>query len=167
MLNELQIRRAVLDDAAAIAEIYNQSVLHSTATFDTEPKSVDERRQWIDAHGDRFPVFVAEVDGQVAGWAALTQWSDRKAYDRTAETSFYVSADFRGRGLGRGLMRHLLDVGRDLEFHVLLALIVSENPASLHVCKSLGFEHCGTMKEVGFKFGRPLDVLILQQIVAK
>ncbi|OYP28874.1 GNAT family N-acetyltransferase [Rhodopirellula sp. MGV] len=79
--------------------------------------------------------------------------------------SFYVAEGFQGRGIGRRLMTRLIQTARELDFHVLLALIVSESAASQHVCQSLGFELCGTMREVGFKFDRPLDVLIMQQIL--
>ncbi|MCC9601768.1 N-acetyltransferase family protein [Stieleria sp. JC731] len=164
-MTDFKIRHATIDDAAAIADIYNQSILNTTATFDTEPKTLEERKAWLGNHDERHPVFVAEIDGRVVAWAALTRWSDRKAYDRTAETSFYVDKDFHGRGMGRALMTRLIEAGRAGDFHVLLALVVSESAASQHVCKKLGFEHCGTMREVGFKFGRPLDVLILQQIL--
>ena len=85
------IRRAELADAPAIAEIYNQAILTTTATFDTEPKSVDERTKWLQSHDERHPILVAVVDGGVVGWASLTRWSERRAYDDTAETYVVVS----------------------------------------------------------------------------
>jgi phosphinothricin acetyltransferase len=75
----LTIRLAQASDAAAIAEIYNEAILTTTATFDTEPKTVEEREQWLQSHDERHPVLVAEVDGRVLGWASLTIWSDRPA----------------------------------------------------------------------------------------
>src|SRR3954465_14725432 len=101
--DSITIRHAVLADAAAIAVIYNEAILTTTATFDTEPKSVDERTQWLKSHDERHPVLVAVVDGRVVGWASLSSWSDRCAYADTAETSFYVHSTYRGRGIGRRL----------------------------------------------------------------
>ena len=91
-----QIRKAAIADLEAIREIYNEAILTTTATFDTEPKSADERLQWFQSHDERHPILVAVVDGKVVGWASLTPWSDRAAYDDTAETSFYVKSEFRG-----------------------------------------------------------------------
>jgi len=84
----VMLRRAVSADAPAIADIYNEAILTTTATFDTEPKSVAEREQWLQSHDERHPVLVAVMDGIVVGWASLTRWSERCAYDDTAETSF-------------------------------------------------------------------------------
>src|SRR5512133_2460074 len=98
-----EIRPAQVADAAAIAEIYNEAILRTTATFDTEPKTESERREWLASHGERYPVLVAVAEGKVVGWASLTRWSDRAAYDGTAETSFYVHSSQQGRGLGRAL----------------------------------------------------------------
>ena len=97
------IRPAELADLPAITDIYNEAILTSTATFDTEPKTLDDRRQWFQAHSERHPILVAELSGRVIGWASLTPWSDRRAYDETAETSFYVQSESRGHGIGRGL----------------------------------------------------------------
>jgi phosphinothricin acetyltransferase len=94
----VSIRHANPNDAAAIADIYNEAIRSTTATFDTEPKSAQERLQWLETHDERHPVLVAELDGQVVGWAALTNWSDRPAYGQTAESSFYVSRQFRAVG---------------------------------------------------------------------
>jgi L-amino acid N-acyltransferase len=96
----VSIRRAEIADAAAIAEIYNEAIVTTTATFDTEVKTVEERAQWLEAHDERHPVLVAEVAGKVVGWTSLSRWSERRAYDGTAESSFYVLSPYRGRGVG-------------------------------------------------------------------
>lgn len=158
----VSIRLAIANDAAAIACIYNEAIRTTTATFDIEPKSDEDRVRWLAAHDERHPVFVAEVDGQVAGWAALTQWSDRPAYNQTAETTCYVAEPFRGRGIGRALKGKLIEEARRLGFHTLLSRAANESVASIHINETLGFQHIGTMKEVGFKFGRRLDVHTLQ-----
>src|SRR5580692_10827027 len=97
----LKIRRAQLGDLDAITEIYNEAVLTTTATFDLEPKTPAERLAWFQAHDARQPIVVATLGDKVVGWASLSKWKARPAYDETAETSFYVRSDFRGRGIGR------------------------------------------------------------------
>lgn len=156
------LRSAELRDAAAIADIYNEAIRSTTATFDTEMKSEADRQHWLASHDERHPVWVAEVDGKVVGWAAITAWSDRPAYNETGETSFYVAAAFRSQGIGRALKSHLIASARRLEYYTLLARMAEGSDASIHVNKSFGFRHVGTMKAVGFKFGRRLDVHLMQ-----
>ena len=159
------IRRAGLSDAAAIADIYNEAILTTVATFDTEPKTVAERTQWLQAHDERHPVLVAEVGGKVVGWASLTQYSERRAYDDCAETSFYVHSTHRGRGIGRKLKDAIIEEARRLRYHTLIARIAEGSGASIHLNESAGFVHVGTLKEVGRKFGKLLDVHIMQKIL--
>ena len=161
----LNIRRAQPSDAAAIADIYNEAVLTTTATFDTEPKGEEERTQWLQSHDDRHPILVAEVNGAVVGWASLTQWSDRAAYADTAESSFYVHSTHRGRGIGRRLKQAIVDEARRLGYHTLIARITEGSAESLHLNESAGYVRVGTLKEVGRKFGRLLDVHILQKML--
>ena len=159
------IRRSQLSDAAAITHIYNEAILTTVTTMDTEPKTPEERTQWLQSHDDRHPVLVAEVDGTVVGWASLTQWSDRPAYGATAETSFYVHSTHRGRGIGRKLKEAILDEARRLGYHTLIARITAGSIESVHLNESTGYVHVGTLREVGRKFGRLLDVHILQKIL--
>lgn len=160
--NETVIRRALLGDASAIAEIYNEAILTTTATFDTETKTEEDRRAWLEAHDERHPVLVAELDGQVVGWASMSKWSDRPAYADTAESSFYVSENWRGRGIGRALKERLIAEAKAAGMHTLIARVAQESVASLHLNQSVGFVLVGTLREVGLKFGRRLDVHILQ-----
>jgi L-amino acid N-acyltransferase len=162
MTDAIQIRRAEPADAAAIADIYNEAVLTTTATFDTETKTVDERRQWLQSHDERHPVLVALVDGNVVGWASLSKWSDRCAYADTAETSFYVKSDFRGRGIGRQLKEAIIAEARRLKYHTLIARVAQGSDESLHLNQAAGFVLVGTLQQVGRKFGQLLDVHILQ-----
>ena len=161
----LKIRKAQLSDLNAITEIYNEAILTTTATFDTEPQSASERSEWLKSHGERHPVIVAEADGTVLGWASLSRWSERKAYDDTAETSFYVKSEYRGQGVGRKLKEAIIGEARRLKFHTLIARIAEGGDASLHLNESFGFVRVGTLKEVGRKFGRLLDVHILQKML--
>lgn len=161
----LVIRRAALSDAAAIAEIYNQAILTTTATFDLEPKPVEDRQQWLKARADRFPVLVGEVGGAVVGFTSLSPWSDRAAYDGTAETALYVHSSHRGRGIGRKLKVRIIEEARRLKFHTLIARVTEDSAASIHLNLQAGFVIVGTMREVGRKFGRLLDVHIMQKML--
>ncbi|MEO2019019.1 MAG: GNAT family N-acetyltransferase [Fuerstiella sp.] len=160
------IRLAEHSDAGVIAEIYNEAIGSTTATFDTEPQSEETRRRWLESHDDRHPVFVAEVNQRVIGWAALTKWSDRPAYDGTVESSFYVSEAYRGRGIGRALKERLISEARRLKFHTILSRAAQGSDASLHLNEAMGFRHIGTMREVGLKFGQRLDVHMMQLMLA-
>jgi L-amino acid N-acyltransferase YncA len=159
------IRRAGLAYAAAIAEIYNEAILTTTATFDTEPKSVDERAKWLRLHDERHPVLVAVLDGAVVGWVSLTRWSERRAYDDTAETSFYVRSINRGQGIGRMLKDAIIAEARRYRYHSLIARVAEGSHESIHLNESAGFVHIGTLKEVGRKFGKLLDVHIMQKML--
>jgi L-amino acid N-acyltransferase len=164
MKQSVQIRKAELADVDSITEIYNEAILTTTATFDTDPKTVAERTQWLNAHDDRHPVLVAVVNGEVVGWASLTPWSERRAYDDCAETTFYVQSMHRSRGIGRLLKNAILEEARRLRFHTLIARVAEGSDASLHLNEGLGFVHVGTLKEVGRKFGK-LYVHILQKML--
>jgi len=161
----LTIRKAVIADIPAITEIYNEAILTTLATFDLEPKSVQERTEWFKSHDERFPILVALVDDKVVGWASLTRWSDKKAYDVTAETSFYVRSSHRGQGIGRKLKTAIIDEARRLGFHSLLARVTETSLESIHLNEDAGFVHVGTLKEVGQKFGRLLSVHMMQKIL--
>lgn len=156
------IRHAQMTDLEAITEIYNEAIRTTTATFDTEPKTVEERRRWFESHDDRHPILVAELDGTVVGWSCWTKWSDRAAYDDTAETSFYVKQEHRGQGIGRMLKQATIDKARELGFHSLIARVAEGSEQSLHLNLAFGFQRVGTLREVGRKFGKLLDVHILQ-----
>jgi phosphinothricin acetyltransferase len=158
----VNIRPATAQDVAAITEIYNEAILTTTATFDTEPKTLADRQQWLETHDPRHPVLVADDGGKVVGYACLTEWSDRCAYSDTAETSFYVKSEYRGQGTGRQLKAALIDEARRLKYHTLIARVAEGSAESIHLNEAAGFVLVGTMKEVGRKFGRLLDVHIYQ-----
>lgn len=165
MNSQAIIRRATVDDVAAITEIYNEAILTTTATFDTEPKTIAERLAWLASHGERHPVLIASLDDKVVGWASITKWSDRLAYADTAETSFYVKSEYRGRGIGRQLKGAVIEEARKLGFHTLVARVAEGSRESIHLNESFGFVHVGVLKEVGRKFGRLLDVHVMQKML--
>jgi len=165
MNEHVLIRPAQPSDIEAITDIYNEAVLTTTATFDTEPTTPELRMKWFESHDKRHPILVAVVDNVVAGWASLSMWSDRKAYDGTAETSFYVASEFRNKGIGRKLKAAIIEEAKRLGYHTLIARVAEGSDASMHLNKSFGFFLVGTMKEVGWKFGKLLDVHILQKML--
>ena len=162
----MEIRDATLSDIDAITEIYNEAILTTTATFDLEPKLIDDQTRWFEQHGERHPVLVATIDGQVVGWSSITRWRERCAYDDTGETSFYVKQEHRGKGVGRALKAAIIEAAEKLGYHSLIAGVAEGSEASLHLNKSFGFEVIGTFKDVGFKFGKRLDVTYLQKILS-
>jgi phosphinothricin acetyltransferase len=163
----VKLRLANRSDAGAIAEIYNEAIATTTATFDVESRSAEDRAAWLETHDERHPVFVAEVDGVVVGWACLSAWSDRTAYAGTGEVTYYVLSQYRGRGIGRHLQEALIAHAKAHGFHTLIERITAGNDASVRLCEAAGFERVGTMKEVGFKFGELLDVHVLQKMLNK
>ena len=165
-MKDILIRPAARADAPAMAEIYNQAVARSTATFDTEPESVEAREAWLDEHtAPQHPVLVAVRDAQVIGWASLSRYSSRCAYTATVEASAYIDERETGHGLGTALSAALLEAGRAGGVHAVLARICTENTASLAMSRKLGFFDVGVLREVGVKFGRSLDVMMLEKLV--
>lgn len=164
-MTELSIRLADENDLPFITRIYNHYVLHSTATFDGEPKTDEDQLRWLNQHGGKHPVLAALWDQHGVGWASLTGYSDRCAYAETVELSVYVDHEWHGRGIGKALMRELISHARVSGIHTILARITADNAVSLHLHASLGFREVGVMKEVGVKFGQRLDVHLLQMML--
>jgi phosphinothricin acetyltransferase len=150
-------------DAEALAAIYNVEVRESTVTFDLVERSLIDQLAWIDEHSGGHPAIVA-VDGDdaVVGFASLTPYRPRPAYAPTVEDSVYVHRDRRGHGVGRLLLAELVDLARDHGFHSVIARIVGGHDASIALHRACGFETVGVEREVGRKFGRWLDVVLMQ-----
>lgn len=165
MLDSMMIRRAEARDAAGIARIYNHYILNTTVTFDTEPKSAEDRRSWLEMRDTSHVVLVAEEDRDVVAWGALSPWGVRPAYRSSVEVSVYVAPESRGRGIGSRLMSELLREAEAAGHHALLSQIVSDNTASIDLALRYGFQQVGHLREVGLKFGEWLDVVILERIV--
>ncbi|MCA9310428.1 MAG: N-acetyltransferase [Phycisphaerales bacterium] len=161
------IRRATAADLPAIFAIYNDEIRNGTATFDTEPMSAQRQDEWLAAHTpDTYAAFVAGDPGfapnhGVLGWATLSPWSNRCAYARAAEVSVYVHREARGHRVGHALLRHLVDHAPQHGVFVLLARIAEGNPVSIRLHESVGFREIGVMRRVGEKFGRILDVTVM------
>jgi L-amino acid N-acyltransferase YncA len=163
-MNELTVRQAISADLGQITEIYNDAIEKTTATFDTQPKTLEEQEKWFSEHDARHPVLIAEQDSLIVAWTSLSQWSDRCAYSDTAEISLYVKEEHRGKGIGKQLMKAIIQEGKTAGLHTVIARIAGSNKISADLCKSFGFQYIGTMKEVGKKFGKLLDVHLMQLI---
>jgi phosphinothricin acetyltransferase len=163
----MKIRKAERADIGSILDIYNEAILTTVATFDTEPRTLEQQTQWYDNHGELYPILVAEQeqDGRIIGWASLNPYSDRLAYKRTAEASLYIHSAFRGQGAGKLLLQAVLEAGRTAGLHTVLSRIVEGNDSSIHLHQVFGFHHVGIMREVGFKFGKMLDVVMMQKML--
>jgi phosphinothricin acetyltransferase len=158
------IRPATMNDLRAITEIYNEAILTTDATFDSEPKTLAEQELWFAAHNAKHPILVAEQDRVVVGWASLSEWSSRCAYAATAEISIYIKQEFRNQGVGKRLMLAIMRKGERIGLHTVIARITEGNQTSIHLHEEAGFENIGLMREVGRKFGKLLDVRLMQRI---
>ena len=155
------IRACAPTDAVRIAEIYNHYVLHSTCTYQEEPETASARRAWFDAHGPEHPITVAEVDGDVVGWGSLSRFHARSAYRFSVENSVYLDHRHHRAGIGSALLTDLIDPARPLGYRVIVAGIDADQPASVALHSKFGFVHAGRLKDVGFKFGKWLDVIYM------
>jgi phosphinothricin acetyltransferase len=156
------IRPAKPGDLASIADIYNHYVLQSTCTFQTEPDTLEGRKEWLDLRGDRYPVLVAEVGGEVVGWGSLSRFHPRSSAWHTLEDSVYVRHDMRGKGIGKALLYGLIERGRALGFHSIVAGIAHDQPASIALHEKLGFREVAHLREVGYKQDTWIDVKMFQ-----
>lgn len=163
MPTEPLIRDATDADLPAILEIYNDAVAHTTAIWNDNLVDLANRRDWFAARQARgFPVLVADVDGRVAGYASYGDWRAFEGFRHTVEHSVYVRRDLRGGGIGRTLMRRLVERARAGNIHVMIACVEAGNAASLRLHEGLGFRLVGIHREVGIKFGRWLDLACLE-----
>jgi L-amino acid N-acyltransferase YncA len=161
----MELRLATLEDAEALREIYNVEVTTSTASFDLVPRSLEDQRAWQAERAGARAVLVALDDGTVCGFASLSPWRDRPAYSTTVEDSVYVHRDHQRRGIGRALLTELVSTATAHGFHACMARIVGGHDASIALHADCGFEIVGTEREVGRKFGRWLDVVVMERLL--
>ncbi len=154
------IRKAELKDLEELLDIYNYEVEHGVATLDLEPKNLLEWRIWFDEHNvENHPLFVAQVGDAVAGYVSLSPYRAKEAYRSTVELSVYIGDKYRKMGLATALMAYILEEARkDDRIHNVVSVITSGNEASRRLHEKFGFQFCGTIPEVGMKFGKYLDI---------
>lgn len=159
------MRLATLEDAEGIRAIYNREVLEGTATFDLRPRSADEQRRWQTERSGAHAVMVAVDGAEVLGFGALSAYRDRPAYSTTVEDSVYVAPGHQGRGVGRAVLRALVEAAEQRGFHTVIGRIAGGNEASVALHERCGFTVVGVEREVGRKFRRWLDVTVVQRVL--
>jgi L-amino acid N-acyltransferase YncA len=160
------VERAVPAHAEAIRTIYNREVLSSLVTFDMVPRTLEDQLTWIEDHSGAHPaIVILDGEGRVAGFGSLSPYRPRPAYSTSVEDSVYVSVDHRGQGVGRLIVEELLRRADAHGFHAVMARIVGGHEASIGLHRSCGFETVGVEREIGRKFGRWLDVVVMQRLL--
>jgi L-amino acid N-acyltransferase len=160
---DLILRDATRADLPAILAIYNHAVAETTAIWNETLIDLDNRRAWFDLRQSRgFPILVAEVEGRIAGYASYGDWRAFDGFRQSVEHSVYVEKDFYGRGIGKALMTALIERARAGDIHVMVAAIEAGNKGSIALHEKLGFRLVGTHLEVGKKFGRWLDLTMME-----
>ena len=160
------IRSARENDLPALLEIYNEIILNTTAVYQYMAQTMEVRKAWYDTKmKDGHPVFVAESDGRVVGFSSYGPFRAWAAYKYTVENSVYVADDQRGQGIGKLLIPPLIQSAKENNLHVIIASIDASNAASVKLHQSFGFEEVAHFKQVGFKFGRWLDLKFMQLLL--
>ena len=159
---DIEIEIETKQDLNRIVEIYNWAIENTSATFDTDRKTIQSQLGWFESHDEKHPVIVARENGRVLAWGSISPWSDRCAYSGTGEISFYVDPDFHRKGIGFNILKRLIEIGKEKNFRTLVSRIAGKSEASVHLHKKLGFSNIGTMKNVGKKFGEIIDVHLMQ-----
>jgi len=165
-LDSIQIRRALADDAAAIAEIYNQGIEDRVATYETRRRSAEDQQAWLRSIADRYPAVVAQSDREIIGWASAGPYRDRECYRGIGEFSMYVRRDWRRRGVGDLLIAALISEAECLGLWKLLSRIFPFNDASRALCRKHGFREVGVYEKHARLDGRWLDVVIVERLIS-
>ncbi len=161
------IRPAQQQDLPALLAIYNHEILNGVATFDLQPKSLAERQSWFDEHNkNNHPLLVAEQDGEVLGYASLSHYAEKAAYNSTVELSVYIAPSARRQGIASQLMHAVIELAKkDNATHLIVSLITGTNQASISLHQKFGFNKVGTLHQVGYKHQQFLDVHIYELFV--
>jgi L-amino acid N-acyltransferase len=163
----VELRVAVADDAEAIRAIYNVEVETSTVTFDLVPRSLADQRAWLAARTGAHTALVAVDGGEVVGFGALSPYKERPAYATSVEDSVYIARTHQGQGVGKLLLGGLVETAQSSGFHAIFARIVGGHEASIGLHAGFGFERVGTEREVGRKFGKWLDVVVMERLLVR
>lgn len=161
----LTVRPATPADADAICRIYNQGIEDRVATLETELRTPAERLEWMAARGPRHPVVVAAAGGEVVGWASLNRFNPRPAYDHVVDLSVYVERAWRGRGVGRQLLGHVIEAARALGYHKMVLAAFPTNTAGMALYERLGFSRVGIYREQGWLDDRWVDVIAMERLL--
>jgi L-amino acid N-acyltransferase len=160
------VRFATEADLPAMLEIYNDIIVNTTAVWHEEPHTLQMRKDWfLQRQQQGFPVFVAEDDSQMLGFSTIGPFRPWHGYRFTVENSIYVNSNCRGKGVANELMPPLIKAATELKLHAIVAGIEAENIASIKLHQKFGFEEVAHFKQVGFKFGRWMDLKFLELVI--
>ncbi|MDB4902294.1 MAG: family N-acetyltransferase [Mucilaginibacter sp.] len=161
------IRDASEDDLIDILNIYNDVILNTTAVYSEKPHTLEMRKEWFqDRVNNNFPVFVADINGKVAGFSSFGHFRAWPCYRYTVELSVYVEVSQRGKGISKILLQSLINQAIKMNIHAMLAGISADNEVSINLHRSFGFIEVAHFKEVGYKFDRWLDLKFLELILS-
>lgn len=163
---DTHIREAIEADLPKITDIYNWAVENTTASFDINPQTIEQRMGWFSHYNThRHPLIVHEEDGFVTGYACLSEFRVKEGYKDTCELSVYIDPNYQKKGIGYELMKSIIEFGKENCFHTIISCITADNEISIKMHEKYGFEFCGKLKETGYKFGRYLDCLFYQLLL--
>ena len=162
----MEIRNATETDLEDILDIYNEVIINTTAVYSENPHTLQMRTDWFnDRINNNFPVYVAEQDGKIAGFSSYGHFRVWPCYRYTVEVSVYVEKSFRGKGISKKLLSVLIDQAKEKGIHAVIAGISADNETSINLHRFFGFAEVAHFKEVGYKFGRWLDLKFFQIIL--
>jgi L-amino acid N-acyltransferase YncA len=162
----INIRPATETDLPELLAIYNDIILTTTAVYQYETHSLDMRREWFAGKQQAgYPVLVAEQEGAIVGFSTIGPFRAWQAYKYTVENSVYVAAAQRGKGIGKLLLSPLIDTARNMDMHAVIAGVDATNATSLRLHASFGFKEVAHFRQVGYKFGRWLDLKFLELLL--
>jgi L-amino acid N-acyltransferase YncA len=164
LFKSILVRVAVEDDVPAITRIYNQGI-EDRATFETEPRAVVERKQWLLSRTSRHPIIVAVRQDRLQGWASLNAFNPREAYRFVADLSVYVEREARGSGIGSALMADLIERARRLGYHKIVLATFPHSTAAVRLYERFGFRTVGDYKEQGLLDGKWTDTRIMELLL--
>ena len=163
---EVNIRSYKTQDTQAILDIVNHSILHSTALYDYTVRSYEQQRLILEEKiSKKFPVIVAEINGEVVGFGMYSEFRFREAYQYTVEHSVYLNENFQEKGIGKLLLEKLIALAREQKMHTMIGVIDSENQESIKFHEKFGYKSIGIVKESGYKFDRWLNSVFVQLIL--
>ena len=165
-MDRIHIRTASVDDSAAIAEIYNQGIEDRVATFETEFRSPEDQQAWLQVIAGRYPAVVAQIDGEIIGWAGAGPYRERKCYRGIGEFSMYVRRDWRGQGVGDLLVAALITEAERLGLWKLVSRIFPFNETSRALCRKHRFREVGVYEKHARLDGEWLDVVIVERLIS-
>lgn len=162
----IDIRKATIDDVPKILDIVNHAILHTTSNYLYETLAYETQLQWFyDKEAKGFPIIVADLDGVAVGFGTYGTFREKTGYQFTVEHSVYVDPEFIGKGIGSLLLKALIALAKSENYHVMVGGIDADNQDSIAFHKKFGFTENGVLKEVGFKFGKWLDLQFMQLIL--